>query len=78
VIFSNPGWGISGSFRNPVMDAAGNVYGTTHCDGANSAGTVYKLTPESGSWTYTSFYVFTGGTDGLYSYSNPVLEQGHL
>lgn len=78
VIYSNPGWGISGSFRNLVLDASGNLYGTTHCDGAYNAGTVYELTPASGTWNYTSLYVFTGGTDGLYSYSNPVLTQGHL
>jgi uncharacterized repeat protein (TIGR03803 family) len=77
-LYSQPGWGISGSFRNLVMDAAGNIYGTTHCDGANNAGTVYKLTPASGSWTYTSLYVFTGGKDGLYSFSNLVLEHGKL
>ena len=74
VLYSNPGWGISGSYRNLTLDASGNLYGTTHCDGADSAGTVYKLSQESGSWTYTSLYVFTGGTDGQYSYSNPVVE----
>jgi uncharacterized repeat protein (TIGR03803 family) len=78
VLYSNPGWGISGSFRNLLLDASGNLYGTTHCDGADSAGTVYKLTPASGSWTYTSLYSFTGGTDGLYVYSNPVLLEGHI
>jgi len=78
VIYSNPGWGISGSFRNVALDASGNLYGTTHCDGANDAGTIYKLTPASGSWTYTSLYVFEGGSDGLYSFSNPLLEAGHL
>jgi uncharacterized repeat protein (TIGR03803 family) len=78
VLYSNPGWGISGSFRNLLMDASGNLYGTTHCDGANDAGTVYKLAPASGSWTYTSLYVFSGGTDGLYVYSNPVLLQGRI
>lgn len=78
VIYSNPGWGISGSFRNLILDASGNLYGTTHCDGANDAGTVYKLSPASGLWTYTSLYVFTGGTDGLYSYSNPVLEGNYV
>jgi uncharacterized repeat protein (TIGR03803 family) len=78
VLYSNPGWGISGSFRNLLLDAAGNLYGTTHCDGANDAGTVYKLAPASGSWIYTSLYVFTGGTDGLYVYSNPVISQGHI
>jgi uncharacterized repeat protein (TIGR03803 family) len=78
VLYSQPGWGISGSFRNLIMDGAGNLYGTTHCDGANDAGTVYKLTPASGSWTYTSLYVFTGGSDGLYSFSNLVFRQGKL
>src|ERR1700691_2091764 len=78
VIYSNPGWGISGSFRNVALDASGNLYGTTHCDGANDAGTIYKLTPASGSWTYTSLYVFEGGSDGLYSFSNPLLEARHL
>jgi uncharacterized repeat protein (TIGR03803 family) len=78
VIYSNPGWGISGSFRNLILDKSGNLYGTTHCDGANDAGTVYKLSPASGAWTYTSLYVFTGGTDGLYSYSNPVLEGNYV
>jgi uncharacterized repeat protein (TIGR03803 family) len=78
VLYSNPGWGVSGSFRNLALDASGNLYGTTHCDGANDAGTVYKLSLESGSWTYTSLYVFTGGTDGLYSYSNPVVEGDHV
>ncbi len=40
--------------------------------------TVYKLTPAAGSWTYTSLYEFTGGTDGLYSFSNLVLEKGGI
>jgi uncharacterized repeat protein (TIGR03803 family) len=78
VLYSNPGWGISGSYRNLTLDASGNLYGTTHCDGADSAGTVYKLSLESGSWIYTSLYVFTGGTDGQYSYSNPVIEGDHI
>ena len=78
VLYSIPGWGISGAFRDLLMDHAGNLYGTTHCDGAYSAGTVYKLKPAAGSWTYTSLYVFTGGTDGLYSYSNLVLRDGRI
>jgi uncharacterized repeat protein (TIGR03803 family) len=78
VLYSIPGWGISGSFRNLIMDGEGNLYGTTHCDGVNNAGTVYKLTPAPGSWTYTSLYVFTGGSDGLYSFSNLVVRNGNL
>jgi uncharacterized repeat protein (TIGR03803 family) len=78
VLYSQSGWNVSGTFRNLLLDASGNLYGTTHCDGAPEAGTVYELTPAGGSWTYTLLYTFTGGTDGLYSFSNLVFEEGKL
>jgi uncharacterized repeat protein (TIGR03803 family) len=78
VLYSIPGWGISGSFRDLHLDGSGNIYGTTHCDGSYSAGTVYELTPVNGSWTYQLLYVFTGGTDGLYSFSNLVTIDGNI
>jgi len=78
VLYSVPGWGISGTFRNVVLDASGNLYATTHCDGEYNSGTVYELTPSRGAWTYTLLYTFTGGTDGLYSVSNPVLSQNKI
>jgi uncharacterized repeat protein (TIGR03803 family) len=78
VVYSVPGWGISGSFRDLVLDGSGNIYGTTHCDGEYNSGTVYELTPKGSSWTYTLLYTFTGGSDGLYSFSNLVLNQGKL
>jgi len=78
VIYTYPGWGISGTFRNLAIDSKGNLYATTHCDGANSAGTVYELTPSGSSYNFTLLYTFTGGTDGLYSFSNPVVEQDHV
>ncbi len=78
-IQSVPGWGISGSFRNVVLDSSsGKLYGTTHCDGDYNSGTVYELTPSGGGWDYTLLYTFTGGEDGLYSFSNLVLNQGKL
>jgi uncharacterized repeat protein (TIGR03803 family) len=77
VVYSIPGWGISGAFRDLIMDR-GSLYGTTHCDGPYNAGTVYKLTRASGSWTYTSLYVFTGSSDGLYSFSNLVFRDGSI
>jgi uncharacterized repeat protein (TIGR03803 family) len=74
-----PGSGISGTYRDVLLDASDNIYATTHCDGADGAGTVYKLTPSGGSWTYTLLYTFTGQSDGLYSYSNLVFDkQGNL
>jgi uncharacterized repeat protein (TIGR03803 family) len=77
-LYSVPGWGISGTFRNLVLDASGNIYATTHCDGADDAGTVYELSPSGGTWTYNLLYSFTGGTDGQYSVSNLVLSEGKL
>jgi uncharacterized repeat protein (TIGR03803 family) len=75
VINSLAGWGISGTFRDLLLDSSGDIYATTHCDGANDAGTVYELTPSAGTWTYNSLYVFTGGSDGLFSFSNLVSDK---
>jgi uncharacterized repeat protein (TIGR03803 family) len=44
-----------------VMDAAGNLYGTTQLGGAFSAGTVFEV---SASGAEIVLYSFTGGSDG--------------
>jgi uncharacterized repeat protein (TIGR03803 family) len=44
-----------------VRGAAGNLYGTTHYDGADGEGTVFKLTDKG---VETVLYSFTGGADG--------------
>ncbi len=75
---SQAGWGISGSFRDLVLDESGVIYGTTHCDGDYVAGTIFKLTPSGGHWTYKLLYTFTGGADGEYSISNLVMRNGKL
>jgi uncharacterized repeat protein (TIGR03803 family) len=77
-IQSLPGSGISGTFRNLMLTASGTIYATTHCDGEYDAGTVYELVPGGGSWNYTLLYTFTGGSDGLYSYSNLVMFANRL
>jgi uncharacterized repeat protein (TIGR03803 family) len=63
---------------NPVasltMDEAGILYGTAIYGGAHSAGTVFKLTPSEGDWTYTSLYDFTGGNDGEWPMSSVTLD----
>ena len=41
-----------------TMDAAGNLYGTTFTDGLYDAGSVFKLMPGSGGWTYVDLYDF--------------------
>ena len=57
-----------------VMDAAGNLYGTTAKGGANGDGAVFKLTPSGGGWTYTSLHDFTAGSDGSSPVSGVVLD----
>src|ERR1700733_6717526 len=51
-----------------VMDAAGNLYGTTSAGGAAGNGTVFELVaPQSkgGAWTEKLLYSFGTGTDGV-------------
>ena len=57
--------GASPSFRaSLVLDAAGNLYGTTSAGGAFKLGTVFEITPNGSERV---LYSFKGGTDG----SNP-------
>ena len=60
--------GTYGPLATLAMDAAGNLYGTTFSVGAFSEGSVFKLTCNNGSWSFTDLYDFTGGGDG----ANPV------
>lgn len=65
--FTGPRGGIQpGPLANLTFDAQGNMYGTTHLDGPFNFGAIFKLTPGSGGWTYTSLHDFTGGLDGGY------------
>jgi uncharacterized repeat protein (TIGR03803 family) len=77
--FNNPSGGqiCAGPQANLTLDSAGNLYGTTACDGPDPQhhqGTVFKLTHESGGWTYTPFHDFTGGSDGGVPHSNVVFD----
>jgi uncharacterized repeat protein (TIGR03803 family) len=76
VLGSVPGSGVSGTFRDVLVKPNGAIYATTHCDGSNSAGSIYRLVLSGKTWTYTVLYNFTGGSDGLYSISNLVLKGG--
>jgi uncharacterized repeat protein (TIGR03803 family) len=42
-----------------LLDANGNVYGATDLDGAGNAGSLFRLTPSDGGWTYTDLYDFS-------------------
>jgi uncharacterized repeat protein (TIGR03803 family) len=56
-----------------VLDAAGNLYGTTKFGGSANCnlgcGTVFQLKPASGGWTETVLYSFSGGADGREPYA---------
>jgi len=67
---SNPTAGV-------VLDAAGNVYGTTLQGGSAGLGTVYMLTPQSnGTWTETVLYSFQGGSDASSPNSSLTFDAG--
>ncbi len=81
VLYSLTGGGdfTDGPQAGLVMDAAGNLYGTTAQDGAYSYGNVFKLTPSGGGWTYTSLYDFSGYLDGAEPVSTVAIDaQGNL
>jgi uncharacterized repeat protein (TIGR03803 family) len=72
VLYSFVRYGVEGFDPRTalVVDAAGNLYGTTDVGGPAEAGTVFKLAPPTsgGAWTYSVLYKFTGEADG----GNPV------
>lgn len=55
--------GLLGPNAGLVMDAAGNLYGTTEARGAGE-GNVFELTHSESGWSYSSVHDFTGGADG--------------
>ena len=56
--------GFGGPYNKLAFGPNGVLYGATNADGANSKGSVFKLTPSGGNWTFTNLYDFTGGNDG--------------
>ncbi len=67
VIYAFPGYVRDGvdPQGTPVLDQAGNLYGTTLAGGAYNVGTVYKLTRGGNGWTEKRLYSFKGyKTDG--------------
>jgi uncharacterized repeat protein (TIGR03803 family) len=63
-----------------ILDAAGNVYGTSRFGGAFGNGTVYQLHRlKIGHWQETVLYSFHGGTDGSQPLGSLVFdESGNL
>src|SRR5271167_1758353 len=64
---SRSGSGTDGYWPSSlILDAAGNLYGTTQRGGTYSWGIAFELTPAGGSWTETVLHSFGNGTDGLW------------
>jgi uncharacterized repeat protein (TIGR03803 family) len=62
---NNDGGGPEGGL---LMDAIGNLYGTTGTGGTGGGGTVFELSPSGGGWTFSllaSFSGFHGSTGNL-------------
>jgi uncharacterized repeat protein (TIGR03803 family) len=82
VLYSFAG-GLDGAqpFPGVILDAAGNLYGTTYDGGGSGCGgdgcgTVFKVTP---SGSETILYSFTGGADGGLPMAGLVMDgQGNL
>lgn len=59
-----------------IMDAQGNLYGTTFSGGAYGAGTAFKVDP---SRNETVLHSFTGGSDGYMPYAGLIMDaRGNL
>jgi uncharacterized repeat protein (TIGR03803 family) len=63
-----------------ILDKAGSLYGTNTASGQYGAGFVFELSPaQDGTWTTTTLYTFTGGSDGRYPYDSLIFDgKGNL
>jgi uncharacterized repeat protein (TIGR03803 family) len=63
VLYSFAGGSDGGTpYAGVTFDQAGNLYGATSDGGTGGGGTVFKLTPSGGGWTYSLLLSFTGAT----------------
>jgi uncharacterized repeat protein (TIGR03803 family) len=63
-------------FAGVIMDASGNLYGTTQQGGAHGNGVVFKLAPNGKE---TVLHAFTGGSDGAQPFAGLIADRkGYL
>ncbi len=61
ILYRFTGGNDGGNPYSPViLDAAGNVYGTTQGGGSQGLGAVFELSPSGSGWTETVLYSFIG------------------
>jgi len=75
LLISLPGQGVEtgGSFASPIMDQAGDLYGTTCTGGVSNFGTVFELMPPLvKNWRYQPLHEFTAGKDGACPMGNVI------
>src|SRR4029077_8164997 len=72
--FANSPDGANPRYVTPVLDANGNLYGTTNFGGTYGFGTVFELTPSGTEKILHNFDV--NGTDGAYPEAGVFLYQG--
>jgi uncharacterized repeat protein (TIGR03803 family) len=61
--------------NGPLLDRAGNIYGTTSAGGANGNGAVYELSASQIGWKRITLYDFRNGSDGGAPASNLVMDR---
>jgi len=57
-----------------VIDASGNLFGTTLEGGSGGDGTVFELSPSGSGWTETVIHSFTGAPDGAEPWGSLVFD----
>lgn len=61
-------------YAGVVMDASGNLYGTTIYGGTEGMGVVYELIRSGKTWQEVVLHSFSGGSDGAYPYGGVVVD----
>jgi uncharacterized repeat protein (TIGR03803 family) len=74
-LYSMPEREFNDSASDLVADASGAFYGTTSGRGADSRGTVFKLSRTEDGWRMDTIYRFKGGDDGAYPKGGLVLDR---
>ena len=76
-VLYNFGNGIDGIYPQAglILDAAGNLYGTTYENGFFGYGTVFELSPAGGgTWTEKVLHSFGNGEDGWYPWAGLIFD----